>query len=113
MIQQLPLRPSVAFDRFATVLAGTTYVFDVRWNGRAATWFLDIRDVDGNPIRVGIAIVLGAALGGRSVDPRMPLGTLMASDLSGENRDAAFDDLGTRVPVYFYDATEVPEGAAA
>lgn len=106
MIQQLPLVPSVPNYRFATTLGADTFVFDVRWNGRAKKWFMDIRDVDANAIRVGVAIVLGAILGGRSADPRMPKGALLASDLSGQGVDAGFDDLGTRVQVYFHPAEE-------
>ena len=105
----LPLKPSIANYRVGTTLDGTAYVFDVRWNGRDAAWYLDVRDAEANIIRRGIRIVLGALLGRRCTDPRFPRGVLFASDLSGEQREAGFDDLGTRVRVYFYTPAEYLE----
>ena len=99
--QQLPLVPSTPNYRFATTLDGTSYVFDVRWNARDEAWYLDVYDQNETLIRAGVKIVLGALLGRRSVDPAFPDGLLIATDLSGEGREATFDDLGTRVVVIF------------
>lgn len=111
MPQALPLRPSVPFDSFDCVLAGVPYGIDVHWNGREGAWYMDIIDAQGDAIRHGIKIVLGAFLGRRCVDPRFPAGLLIAVDTSGENRDAGFDDLGApsnggRVHVVFYTFAE-------
>lgn len=111
MIQQLPLVPATPNYRVGTSLDGVSYVFDVRWNGRAAAWYVDILDEEADPICVGLKVVLGAALGARSADPRRPAGLLMASDLSGEGREATFDDLGSRVVVYFYPFADLAEAA--
>lgn len=112
MIQQLPLVPSVPHYRFGTMLDGVPFMCDVRWNGRAKVWYLAILDAQAVPIRAGIPIVLGAILGGRCVDKRIPRGLLMAADLSGANRDAGYDDLGTRVVVYFHALDEFTAVAA-
>ncbi len=109
MPQVLPLIPSVPNYRVGTVLGTAPFVLDVRWNGRDGAWYLDILDEDAEPILTGIRVVLGALLGGRSVNPAFPPGRLIAADLSGEGRDAGIDDLGTRVLVYFYSAAEVLE----
>lgn len=108
MPRQLPLIPSVARYDFATVLAGTTFVFEVYWNERDAAWYFDLLAEDETPIRYGVKILLGSPLGRRSVSPLFPQGVLLASDLSGEERDATFDDLGVRVVVYFFTADELP-----
>lgn len=105
----LPLVPSVPFQRFSTTLDGVPYVIDVKWNGRAGVWSLDLLDEDEDPIRSGVRIVLGAVLGRRGIaltDPRMPTGFLVAIDLSGEGVDAGLDDLGDRVQVHYYSADE-------
>ena len=52
-------------------------------------------------LRAGIKIVLGAVLGGPPLDARFPRGLLTAVDTSGENREATFEDLGSRVEVIF------------
>jgi len=102
MPQQLPLRPSIPNYRVGTKLGDTSYVLDVRWNGRAEAWYMDVRTEDAEPIRVGIKLVLGAALGRRCVDPRFPPGVLMASDTSGAGQEATLDDLGERVQVFYF-----------
>jgi hypothetical protein len=113
MAQQLPLVPAIANYDFATVLGGTTYVFNVYWNARDAAWYLDLLAEDETPIRHGVKILLGSPLGRRSASPLFPAGVLLASDLSGENLDATFDDLGTRVVVYFFTADELAALVAA
>ena len=101
---QLPLIPSVPFYRVGTTLAGRQYILDLRWNGRAESWFMDLLAEDETPIRLGIRIVLGALLGGRVTSTAIPRGRLAASDLSNSGREAGLDDLGTRVCVYFFPA---------
>lgn len=105
-IQQLPFESGPAFQRFATSIAGTTYVINLRWSGRDAAWYFDLADVNESPIVSGIKIVQGALLGRRCADPRFPPGILWAVDLSNQKLDATFDDLGTRVVVYFYPFAE-------
>lgn len=105
-VQQLPLLPSVAFQSFSTVLLTTTFIVNLRWNTRDAAWYFDLLDETESRIISGVKIVLGIPLARRSTDPRMPLGIFYAVDLSGENNEATFDDLGTRVVLYFYPAAE-------
>ena len=102
MPQTLPFVPSIAHYDFSTVLDGTPFKFEVRWNGRDGAWYMDLLDEEGVGIVAGVKIVLGALLGGRIVDQRFPRGVFQADDTSGEGREAAFDDLGTRVRVLFY-----------
>lgn len=102
MPQQLPLVPTIPNYRFGTSLDGEQFTIDVRWNARAESWFMDILREDGTPVRQGIRIVLGSQLGGRCTDPTFPDGVLVAADLARLGRDAALDDLGTRIAVLFF-----------
>ncbi len=89
--------------RIGTTFEGVSYIFDCRWNTRDEAWYLDLLAEDETPIRRGIKVVLGALLGGRAGhDPRFPAGVIVASDLSGEGREAGLDDLGTRVQLTIY-----------
>jgi hypothetical protein len=101
MGQRLPLVPSVPSYVFGTSLGDAQYRIAMRWNARAGTWFMDLMEDDETPIRMGIRVVLGARLGGRTADhdPRFPQGDLVARDLSGEGREAGIDDLGVRVVI--------------
>lgn len=109
MPQRLPLIPSVPAYQFGTTLDGIQYLFNIRWNTREEAWYMDILKEDETPIRHGIKVTLGSFLGRRSVNPDFPPGVLMAYDTSQENRDAGFDDLGTRVVVFFYTLDEFRE----
>jgi hypothetical protein len=107
MPTQLPFIPSEFNYRVNSVVDGVEYIFDVRWNGRDEAWYMDLYDVDEDPIRTGMKIVLGSLIGRRSVDPRYPAGAFVASDLSNSGTDATFDDLGVRVVVFFYSFEEL------
>jgi hypothetical protein len=98
--------PSDPFYEFSSTIDSIALTFNVRWNGRDLSWYFDVLDADRNPIVEGIKLVLGTYLG-RRVGARHPLflnGAFFAQDTSGANREAGFDDLGTRVRVYY--ATE-------
>ncbi len=107
MSVQLPLVGGVPNYRVGTAFGDTQVILDVRWNARDGAWYLDILAEDETPMARGIKIVLGALLGYRSTDPRLPAGALLASDLSGAGADATLDDLGTRVAVYYFAPDEL------
>lgn len=107
MAEQLPFDSESAFYTVDAVLGGDRFYFDVRWNGRDSAWYFDLLDAERDPICHGVKIVLGAILGGRSTDSRMPAGMLVAHDLSGAGQDATVSDLGTRVIVVFYSDEEI------
>lgn len=103
--QRIPFEGGVAFQEFDTVLDGKSYTIQAYWNTRDAAWYFNLRDASNVIIFAGIKIVLGVALGRRVTDSRMP-GVFIASDLAAakpeDERDAGYDDFGTRVVVDFY-----------
>lgn len=103
----LPLDATAPNYRVGVTLNDTPYIFDVRWNGKAGAWYLDVLDINDSPIRRGIRLVLGVFLGFRCNDPRFPRGILMMGDLSGKGVDATIDDLGTRVALYHFTVKEL------
>jgi hypothetical protein len=107
MPQRLPLIPSNPDYQFSTELDGTVYVVQVRWNDRAESWFFSLLTSDEEPLISGSAIVLGSVIGIRSLDTRVPTGTFIVSDLSGENREPGFNDLGSRVVMSYFTEQEI------
>ena len=103
----LPFVPSVPFYRFSVLLGGTPYVFDVRWNSRAAQWYFDMSEEDGTAIVRGAAIALGAISGRTSSHPFMFTGVILARDTTQQNVDPTLDDLGTRVQVIYMTRDEM------
>ena len=102
----LNILPSVTPQRFATVLEDRTFIFDLRWNARAAAWFLDVRTEDDVAVRTSIKVVLGM-LGWRTTSTEFPPGVLRAYDTTDDGREATLDDLGTRVVVAYYTPDEI------
>lgn len=99
--QRLPLVPTIPHYEVATQLGDDLFILELRWNARDEAWYMGVFDDAGTAIRVGIKIVLGTLLGGRVRAAGFPDGVLQAVDLTGAGLDAALDDLGTRVAVYF------------
>lgn len=111
MASLVPLDPSVAQQAVTTTLGNYECVVGARWNTRAQTWFLDVRELDNTPILLGERLVLGVKLGRRSTHPLFA-GTgavpgyrpfLVAVDLSKTGIECGFDELNRRVLVYYLD----------
>lgn len=103
----LPVVPSVGLYRFGTSILGSPYIFDVRWNSREFAWYMDVLEIDETPIVYGIKIVLGVFLGRRSRHKLFTQGVLIAGDSSGVDREATFDDLGTRIKLIYIPVVEL------
>jgi hypothetical protein len=102
----IPFSPSIGNYRFGCTIGSSPYLFDVVWNARDGAWYFDLLSADQTQIYTSIKIVIGTALGRLCVNPAFPSGVFEAIDLSGAGLDAGFDDLGTRVVVYYYTAAE-------
>lgn len=104
---EIPLQPSIGAYRVSATLMGTPYWFDVRWDATEAAWFFDIRELDETPIALGLKLVLGAFIGRHVPHVLFRRGVLAAYDSSGDQREAGFDDAGTRVVLKYIPGTDV------
>lgn len=111
---ELPLDADSPNYTVSVVIENQLFTFHVTWNerdnftDRGGSWYFDLLDENGdedNPILSGVRITIGALLGRKSRDPRLPAGAFFVSDLSGKNQDPTINDLGTRVKVYFRPAS--------
>ena len=107
MPQILPIEPGEPHTQTWTVIDGTPVLFELRWNARDAAWYFDLYDQEEVRIMSGVKVVLGVHLGRQSTHPLTRKGVFVAIDLSGEARDATFDDIGTRVQIRHYTVAEV------
>lgn len=99
----LPLKPSIGNYEFRVVLLDAEYKFRCRWNRQTAAYYLDVWESDGTPIRYGIKIVLGTYVGRGGVHPLFRSGVFAPRIPRGEDRrEPQYDDLGTRVEVWYY-----------
>jgi hypothetical protein len=109
----LPLRNDAAHFLFEVDLDGKAYGFELRWNERAAGWFLHLSDATGTRLVSGIRLVPGWPLLRRWQDARMPAGELEVLDTSGQSLEPTYGDLGTRVLMLYTTAAELAELEAA
>lgn len=113
----IPFSSENPINKFSTTLDGVQYGFRARWNQRdnydpvtnksSGAWYIDISDDTGEPIAVGIKVVLGTYLGRGINHPLFREGVLVAVDTSDQGREAGIDDFGTRVQVMRLSIAEV------
>lgn len=103
----LPFVGQIGQYRFGTTIESTAYLFDVRWNTLDAAWYFDVLEADETPIATGLKIVLGVFIGRTSTHELFSDGAFLAFDQSGAERDATYDDLGTRVVVKYLTRLEL------
>ncbi len=109
MPKLVPLVPSNPHYEAGLTIGTVQYRLVVRWNGRVECFFMDLLDVDGNPIRMGMAMVLGTFIGRQCAHADWPGGAFFLVDSSGTGTDAGIDDLGARVLMYHVTDEELEE----
>lgn len=112
----LPFRPAIGSYTFGVVLRNTEYVFDVRWNSRRIpsmniepAWYFDIRDIARAPIVMGIKIVMGVYFGRRSNHELFADGAMVARPVGFDRSPPTFQDMGTRVQIWYFTRDELVE----
>lgn len=110
MAIELPA-PIAPASTYRISLDGADFRLSWRWNDRMASWYLDLFEGDGTPLRLGVRVVLDWPLWGRFRHPRRPAGELLAVSLDGDAEPGA-GDLGGRVRLIYYTADEVAAQAA-
>ena len=102
----IQVRPSVPDQEFSSILGGKVYRFRVRWNRKAARWSMSVSEENGTAIVSGVALVLGAYLGRRSVHPLFRDGILTLWDTNKTQIEPGLDDLGARVQLRYFTRDE-------
>lgn len=108
-MQTLVLTPSDSNYRFITTLENLPFGFDIRWNSRDESFYMDVLRDDGSVVRAGIRLVLGPALGGRVADADFPPGAFFAVDLTNSAVEATYDDIGKRVAIVYLSAADIAD----
>ncbi len=100
----VPLVPSNAAYSFLVAIDGDVYTFALAWceTDADAGWYLDVMTEIGEPIAMGLRLVLGIYIGGRSQHKLFRSGVFVMVDTTNQGVDATFEDLGTRVEMRRY-----------
>ena len=92
---------------FRSTLDGVEYDFRFRFNRREGRWYLSIFDVEGQPIRQGIAGVVNFDLTLRVADDRSPPGRIFLTDTRTPPADPGQSELGDPVAFVYVDRASV------
>lgn len=111
-IQSLPLFDSSAF-RYRITLAGVRYTLRLTYAQRHGSWYLDLLDASGAPLRTGIRCVLGWPINAGDPVPNAPAGLLRFVRLdSADSGPLTREDFPDRVAFLFITGDDIPTGAA-
>lgn len=104
----LPFVPSTNHYDFDTVLRSLEFKFEVRWNSRDEAFYFDVFAADKTRIATGLKVALGAYMGRNVNHELFRQGCLVCRIPQGDDRsNPRFDDMGTRVLVYYFTREEM------
>lgn len=90
-----------------TQLNGVTYTIRIHWNEREEAFYMELGDIEGNPIVASRKLVANWGLLFRVTDERKPVGDIFCVDQTGQGVDPGLDDLGERVLLIYDDGITV------
>lgn len=99
-IIEIPLDSTLTYYDEIIQLESLEYLFEFAWSDRDSAFYLNLYDQDGNPLAIGIKLLLNVDLLRRFPVATMPPGKLICVDAgsAGNGVDIAQpSDLGTRV----------------
>ena len=88
-------------------LDGTSYILEFDWNDRDQSWYMNLWDTD--KVKLYFAnerLVVNWSLGTYNTRFGLP-GSLFVYDTSGTEREMEFADLGDRVVLLYFTATDL------
>jgi len=93
---------------FSADLDGVDYLLDFQFNSRESLWYVDISDLEGNPIRTGIKVVSNFPIMRLCKAAVRPAGELMFLDTTDEPIDPGLEDLGIRAICAYEEEDTLP-----
>ncbi len=108
MSQTIPLRSDLQHFDLQVVLDARTYTLEFRWNVREGAWYMSVNLENGIPVRSSLKVVVDHPIGGRTRSLDWPAGAFFAVDTSTQRRDPELGDLGDRVLMVYFPASELP-----
>ena len=97
------------FNEQAIQLGDQTFILFLRWSTRASAWYLDLSDVDGDPIVQNVKVVCNYPLLKKVADERKPAGELFALTFTEDTSPPGLAELGPdqRVALWYFSDEEL------
>src|ERR1700733_326462 len=101
----VPVINTLPWYKFKITLSGVIFTLNMRYNGRMARWMLDVLDPSGNPILMGMTVLIQRNLTGQYVPLPLPEGILFATDDTGQDTQATIYSFGSDHTLWYEDPT--------
>ena len=101
--QQIPVRSDLPSYDFKITLDGTVYSLSFNWSERAQLWIMDLRNVNEEPIAMGIRLFTNVPITLIYKVVRFPPRQFLGVDTSSENKNPTRDNFGSRVLLLYGD----------
>lgn len=103
----IPTSQNLPFYSQSVILDGQTFITQFKWNDRDSAWYFSLYTEAGEGIVVGSRICVETPLLRRVSSESAPLGEIIAHDTLNTDVDPAFEELGTRVIMLYFDQEEM------
>ncbi len=101
---EIPVRSDIPAYTFSIELEGVVYVMIFTFNARYDRWFMDIKTNEEVDLLLGVPLIASIPLTDRFKDDRLPPGTFVVVDLTGENRDPTRFELGEDMKLVYQES---------
>lgn len=102
----VPLNTTYPWQTSRIVLSGTIFTLEFRYNLRMSRWIMNVEDAAGNPILMGIPILIGINLTDQYATLAIPEGEFIATDDSGQGAQATQFSFGIDHTLSYIDPTQ-------
>lgn len=106
-VPKMPLGNDLPWVQIKATLAGALYTKRYRFNPRMNRWIMDIYDAQGNPILLGIPLLVSANLTGRFRMEELPPGGFFCTDDTNQDTQPTRLSFGKDHSLWYYDPTGV------
>ncbi|MCG8433495.1 MAG: hypothetical protein MJA83_05645 [Gammaproteobacteria bacterium] len=107
----VPTRVTPTEYRQQVTLDGVVFRMLFKYNARDDFWYMDIRDLGGEPIRLGIKLVTGFSLLRLVADTNVrPAGVMIVADATDQNIEAGLNAIGVDTLLTYIEQSGVPAG---
>ncbi len=97
-----PVNITYPWYRFRVTLSQVVYTIALRYNTRMSRWIMDISDASGNPIQVGLPVLIQRDIAGQYVTIGLPPGLIFAlCDTAAPLTQPSRNSFGTTHTIFY------------
>jgi hypothetical protein len=107
-----PVEQQYVYD-YTIPLDGVTYRIELTYKSRQEGWYLNLYDVDENPLLLGKRLAVDTELLARYEIEGLPPGELTCVDMEGTGTEPTFESLGKQHLFWYFAEADLPVEVAS